>query len=78
MAQRGVTPEEVEAAVNEGWPAADAKVGVEGRVMVFPYHAEWEGEAYAEKEVTVYYKRVGDRVVILTAKARYEDGFPRR
>lgn len=78
MTQRGVTPEEIEAAVNEGWPAADAKAEVEGRVMVFPYHGEWGGEAYAEKEVILYYKYVNDRVVILTAKARYGDGFPRR
>ena len=39
--------------------------------MVFPYNAEWEGCMYEKKEVTVYYRVVGERVVVLTVKARY-------
>ena len=78
MAQRGVRADEVEEVVNDGWPATDAKPGMEGRVKVFPYNAEWEGKLFAEKEVTVYYKRGEARIVVLTGKARYGNGFPRR
>jgi len=78
MAQRGVSVEELEEVVNDGWPAIDAKTGMEGRVKVFPYNAEWEGKLFAEKEVTVYYKRAEYRIVVLTVKARYGSGFPRR
>lgn len=71
MAQRGVTAEEIERAVNEGRPAKDAKSGTVGKVLIFPYNAEWEGQFYEQKEVTVYYRVVTDRVVVLTVKARY-------
>ncbi len=56
MQQRGVTLHEIERTLNEGWEATDAKLGTLGKVMVFPYHAEWEGKFHEEKEVTVYYK----------------------
>ncbi len=78
MAQRGVRADEVEAVVNDGWPATDAKPGMEARVKVFPYNAEREGKLFAEKEVTVYYKRGETWIVVLTVKARYGSGFPRR
>jgi len=78
MLQRGVTQEEIERTLNEGWEASDAKPGTLGKVLVFPYQAEWEGQFFEEKEVTVYYKVVGERLVLLTAKARYGKGFPRR
>ncbi len=71
MAQRGVTPDEIERTVNEGRPAKDAKPETVGNVLVFPYNAEWEGRMYEKKEVTVYYRVVGERVVVLTVKARY-------
>jgi hypothetical protein len=45
--------------------------------MVFPYHAEWEGQLYKEKEVTVYYKILGSQLVLLTVKARYGKDFLR-
>lgn len=46
--------------------------------MVFPYHADWEGRFYEEKEVTVYFRgRVGDDLALLTVKARYGRDFPR-
>ena len=32
---------------------------------------------YEEKEVSVYYREVGDERVILTTKARYGKDFPR-
>jgi phenolic acid decarboxylase len=46
-----------------------------GKTFVFPYNREWEGRLYEEKEVTVYYKVVGDRIIILTVIARYGSGF---
>ena len=45
--------------------------------MIFSYQAEWEGQFYAEKEVTVYYKVTEKGIVLLTAKARYGQGFYR-
>lgn len=59
-----------------GWDATDAKAGTLGKVMVFPYHAEWEGRFYEEKEVTVYYRGGGSAPVLLTVKARYGRRFP--
>ena len=56
MQQRGVTQGEMELTLKDGWRATDAKAGTLGKVMVFPYHAEWEGRFYEEKEVTVYYR----------------------
>lgn len=78
MDQRGITREEIEQTLNEGWEAIDARTGTQGKVMVFPFHAEWEGEFYEEKEVTVYYKPTREGLVLLTVKARYGRGFPRR
>lgn len=78
MQQRGVTREEIERTLNEGWEATDAKPGTLGKALAFPYAAEWEGEFYPEKEVTVYYKRVEEGIVLLTVKARYGREFPRR
>ena len=77
MSQRGITQEEIERTLNEGWEATDAKPGTLGKVMVFPYGAEWEGQFYEEKEVSVYYKSVGEHLVLLTVKARYGKDFPR-
>jgi len=77
MHQRGVTLEEIEQTLNEGREANDAKPGTLGKVMVFPYEAEWEGQFYPEKEVTVYYKVTDEGVILLTVKARYGQGFPR-
>jgi len=78
MRQRGITREELERTLNEGWEATDTKPGMFGRVLVFPYAAEWEGQFYQEKEVTVYYKVTAEGLVLLTAKARYGQSFPRR
>ncbi len=77
MRQRGVTLRELERTLQEGWPAADAKPGTEGKVFVFPYRRTWEGQFYEEKEVTVYYKIVEGKMVLLTVKARYGKAFPR-
>ena len=76
MRQRGVTLEEVERTLRKGWEATDAKPGTLGRVMVLPYGAEWEGQFYREKEVTVYYKVSGKQIILLTVKARYGEKFP--
>ena len=78
MRQRGVSAEEMGRTLRDGWPATDAKPGTLGRSLVFPYEAEWEGESYREKEVTVYYKRTDQGVVLLTVKGRYGQEFPRR
>ena len=78
MHQRGVLLEEIERTLNEGWEAADAKPGTLGKVMVFPYEAEWEGQFSREKEVTVYYKVGDEGLILLTVKARYGEGFPKR
>lgn len=75
MGQRGVSVEEIERTLNEGWNAADAKEGTSGKVFTFPYNALWEGRYFEEKEVTVYYKYKGERLILLTAKARYGKGF---
>ncbi len=75
MAQRGVTREELERTLNEGWEATDAKPDTLGRVMVFPYEQEWEGTFYESKEVTVYFKVTEQHIVLLTTKARYGRGF---
>jgi hypothetical protein len=78
MGQRGVTREDIELTLKEGGEAADAKIGTLGKSLVFAYEAEWEGEFYLEKEVTVYYKRAQKGIILLTVKARYGQGFPRR
>ena len=55
MAQRGVSLEEIERTLNDGWAAKDAKVGTLGKVMVFEFSALWENKFYQQKEVPVYY-----------------------
>jgi hypothetical protein len=75
MLQRGITRGEVERTLRDGWEARDAKAGTAGKVFVFPYNADWEGKRFAEKEVTVYYKFVGGKLVVLTVKARYGESF---
>jgi hypothetical protein len=79
MEQRGINREEIEQTLNEGWETSEAKPGTMGKLIVFPYKAEWEGQFYQEKEVTVYYK-VADNghIILLTVKARYGQDFPRR
>jgi len=66
MLQRGVTKEEIEAALNKGWEADDAKPGTSRKVFVFPYNDNWEGEFFEEKEIRVYYKFVGTSQSSLT------------
>ena len=56
MFQRGVTKGEIEATLREGWEADDAKPRTLGKVSVFPYNDNWEGQFFEEKEVRVYYK----------------------
>ena len=71
MLQRGVTKEEMEITLNEGFETDDAKEGTFGKGYVFPYNSEWEGKIFEEKEVNVYYKRVNNDIILLTVKARY-------
>jgi len=78
MQQRGISREEIETTLNSGWPADDAKPGTLGKAWIFPYNADWEGQQYPEKEVTVYYRIRGVGFVVLTAKARYGVSFPRK
>jgi hypothetical protein len=77
MRQRGVTLKEIERTLNEGWEAQDAKAGTGGKVLIFPHQGEWEGQFFEEKEVSVYYRTVGEKTLILTVKARYGRDFPR-
>lgn len=76
MSQRGVTKEEVEKTMIEGWAAGDAKSGTSGKTFIFVYNDKWEGKFYKKKEVTVYYKLINNNVVLLTVKARYGKDFP--
>ena len=78
MEQRGITLSEIEGTLNEGWEALDAKTGVVGKTFVFSYEISWEGKFYEEKEVTVYYKHQDEHMILLTVKARYGKGFPRK
>jgi hypothetical protein len=80
MRQRGIgiTLEEIEQTLNDGWEAADAKPSTFGKVMAFPDAAEWEGHFYPEKEVSVSYKVAAEGSVLLTAEARYGQEFPQR
>ena len=71
MSQRGVSREEIEITLNQGQQATDAKPGTQGKVFIFPYKAEWEGQFYEEKEITVYYKVRKGKMILLTVKARY-------
>jgi len=71
MTQRGIRREEIALVFRDGWEATDAKPGTLGKMLVFPYGGEWEGQFYEEKEVTVYYKTVAGQLVLLTVKARY-------
>ena len=77
MQQRGISKEEIENTINKGWDAVDAKEGTIGKVFVFPYNNDWEGNFFAEKEVTVYYKYKSDSFILLSAKARYGSNFKR-
>ncbi len=77
MAQRGVSLEEIERTLNDGWAAQDAKAGTFGKIMVFEFGAQWENKFYQQKEVTVYYKIISDGLLPLTIKARYGQNFPR-
>jgi len=79
MNQRGVTFEEIRQVMTEGEEAVESKPGTLGKVLVFPYDAEWEGRYYQEKEVTVYYKNIeGHGIIMLTVMARYGQKFSRR
>lgn len=71
MEQRGVSQEEIEATLNDGFDADDAKEGTFGKTRVFLYNKEWEGKFFEEKQITVYYKRKNEEIILLTAKARY-------
>ena len=75
MQQRGVSIDEIEITLNEGWEAEDAKEGTLGKVFVFAYNAYWEGRYFEEKEVTVYYRYKNEKLILLTVKARYGKDF---
>jgi hypothetical protein len=75
MLQRGVTYEEIEETLGKGKKAKDAKTGTFGKVLVFLYNDFWEGKLYKQKEVTVDYKFTGDKMIVLTVKARYGEYF---
>ena len=78
MQQRGISVQEIEKTINTGWAAEDAQEETFGKVFVFPYNAEWEGKFFEEKEITVYYKYKGEKLMLLTSKARYGRNFLRK
>jgi hypothetical protein len=78
MGERGVTLEELNMTLANGWPADDAKEGTYGKVYVFEYKREWLGKVFAQKEVSIYYKLIDGRVMVLIAKARYGFNFARK
>ncbi len=78
MLQRGISLQEIQETLVRGRDAGDAQEGIFGKVLAFPFNAEWEGKFFEEKEVTVYYKYKQDAFVLLTAKARYGSGFIRK
>lgn len=78
MLERGVTFEEICITFDRGWPADDAKNGTSGKVYVFEYEKEWVGKVFAEKEVSVYYRFIEGRIILLTVKARYGSKFHRK
>lgn len=75
MLQRGVTKEEIEETLEKGKDVKDTKPGTFGKALIFPYNNSWESKFYKQKEVTVYYKLVGDKTMLLTVKARYGEYF---
>jgi hypothetical protein len=77
MFQRGITLQDIEYTLNEGWQAFDAKPGTFGKTMVYSYQDEWEGHFFEEKEVTLYYKIIDGYIILLTAKVRYGTNFSR-
>jgi len=78
MEERGITREEIERTLNEGWDAEDTRPGTSGKVLVLSYHKEWEGEFYEEKEISAYYKLKEGELILLTVKARYGKEFERK
>ena len=75
MLQRGISIEEIRITVDKGWPAEDVKDGTIGKTFAFPHNDYWEDKFYEEKEVTVYYKMKEEKMVLLSAKARYGKNF---
>ena len=71
MRERGVSIEEIEKTLQEGWEAENVKSGTYGKVYVFSYNKKWCGKFFKEKEVTVYYKIIDREVIVLTVVARY-------
>ncbi len=67
MKQRGISIEEIQTVLAEGWNAEDSVAGTIGRVFVFSYKAEWEGKFFEKKEITVYYKYKEKTYRMLTA-----------
>lgn len=44
MLQRGITKEDIEKTLSEGWQADNSKPGTLGKVLVLTYKDNWEGE----------------------------------
>ncbi len=78
MEQRGVTQQDIQTTFEKGWDADNLKEGTLGKVFVFEYNNTWEGKTYEEKEVSVYYKIKDEKVILLTAMARYGKCFKKK
>lgn len=53
MLQRGISMEEIQKTLDEGWDADDAVEGTTGKVYVFSFDSEWEGKYFEEKSYGV-------------------------
>ncbi len=67
---RGISREEViESIHNSTWLNAEYfRFSV---TKVFVFNNNWEGEVYKQKEVKVIFKKENDKIIVITAIARY-------
>ena len=70
LALRVVSHGEVLETLASGVPG-EAHSGREARVRVFPFHAQWEGRFYDEKQVRVIFREEAGDVIVVSVIARY-------
>ena len=67
---RGIDLSEIRDTVESSEPTPE-KYNKLSVVKVFQYNKYWEGVFYREKEVKVLFVRENDKIVVITAIARY-------
>ena len=70
MSERGITEDEVRAALKGGETTA-AKGGRISKEATFDFAGEWRGRRYPQKRVRVVYVEERGRLVVITAYAFY-------